>query len=246
MKCTITIKQLSPNLWNLNEPWGESKEHFGHMTVAGAPHVDAYLVTGTKKAVLIDCMESFHTVPLHELLRTLTSLPIEVYFTHGHGDHVGAETANLLKAGYPMHLSLSDMDLMYSMANHFFGEIPSWMKSTNFIDLHGGESIDLGECTLETFAVPGHTQGCICFLDRKNHCCFTGDAFGTLITGKSTLSCCTLDDFLHTVENFEKWVNDDSCILYNGHAANLNGPFWTIRDLRAKRRSFPKEIEKLF
>ena len=246
MEHTVIVRQLAPGLWHFNEPWYENKTHFGRPVTVGTPHVEAYLIAGTEKAVLIDALEDWHTPALPELIREITDLPVEVYFTHGHGDHVGAEAGNLLTAGFPMHLDLQDMDLMYEMADYFFGCVPDWMKPENFIDLKAGTTIDLGGTVLETYAVPGHTKGCICFLDRTHHVCFTGDAFGTIITGLNTLRCATLEDFLANVEAFEKWVDDDSCVLYNGHLGNVGGRFWTLAELREHRLNFPKEIENMF
>lgn len=236
----IQIERLAPGFWRLNEPWFVVKNHFGHQTMPGSPHVDAYLLAGTRKAVLIDALEEQFDVPLAEVVRQLTPLPVEAYFTHGHGDHVGRETGGLLRAGIPLHLSMADFPLMLSMAEHFFGGRPDWMREESFIDIRAGETIDLGGTVLETFAMPGHTPGCICFLDRTGRRCFTGDAFGTLILGRSTLDGGSLTEFLGTVARFEDWVGDDACILYNGHASNLGGGYWTLAQLREHRTSYEK------
>ena len=41
--------------------------------------------------------------------------------------------------------------------------------------LSGGDRLELGGRTLEVIETPGHTRGCICFLDRENQYLFAGD-----------------------------------------------------------------------
>ena len=41
--------------------------------------------------------------------------------------------------------------------------------------LSNGDRLELGGRTLEVIETPGHTKGCICFLDRENRYLFAGD-----------------------------------------------------------------------
>lgn len=243
MEHTVKVAQIDNNLWNINQPWYESKNKFGRMTAVGQPYADAYLICGTEKAVLIDSLMESTQPSLPEIVSQLTSLPVEVYFTHGHGDHVGLETGNLLRSGYHLHLSHLDFDMMISMADRFYG-LQDWMDVENFDDITPGETIELGGIELETFLVHGHTKGCICFLDRKNHRAFTGDAFGTIITGKNFImdGSSKLSDYLDKVKSFEDWVNDDDCVLYNGHLVNVGLKPWTLGRLRENRLKLEKKF----
>lgn len=245
MEHTVKVTQISNNLWNINQPWYTAENKFGNMTIVGQPYADAYLICGTEKAVLIDCLMESTQPPLPDIISRLTSLPIEVYFTHGHGDHVGAETGNLLNAGYPLHLSHLDFDMMKGNADRFFG-FQEWMDIKNFQDITPSEAVNLGDMELETFLIPGHTKGCICFLDRQNRRAFTGDAFGTIITGKNFImdSSSQLSDYLDRVKAFEEWVDDDKCILYNGHLTNVGFKPWTIEKLRENRLKLEGNVPK--
>ena len=51
------------------------------------PGVDAYLLTGEKRAVLVDTLQN--ATGLYEKVRELTELPLDVLITHGHIDHAG-------------------------------------------------------------------------------------------------------------------------------------------------------------
>ena len=73
------VKELSPGLWNI----GDRPNDFPHPY----PVVDAYLVTGRDKALLIDAGAS--QGDLKKVVEGITSLPVEVLILHGHGDHTG-------------------------------------------------------------------------------------------------------------------------------------------------------------
>ena len=48
-------------------------------------------------------------------------------------------------------------------------------ETENLEYLTEGQKIDLGNRVLEVIETPGHTHGCVCFLDVKNGCLFAGD-----------------------------------------------------------------------
>ena len=50
-------------------------------------NVYMYLLAGSEKALLIDT--GYGTIPLGEIVSSLTSLPVTVLCTHGHFDHIG-------------------------------------------------------------------------------------------------------------------------------------------------------------
>ena len=238
----ILTEQLQPDLYVLSEPFFSDTERGGRVIPAGTPYADAYLLLGRDRAVLIDCLMSQLDVPITETIRGLTQLPVTVYFTHGHGDHVGRETASLLRAGWPLHLPEGELDLLLGMADRF-GGIQAWMNAESFLPVRPGDVVELGEVSLETFCVPGHTPGHLCYLDRVGRRCFVGDAFGTLITGRSTLRSGSLAPFLEAVEAFERWVDDPDCMLYNGHRVNVGFCPWTVSVLREKRLEMAFRLE---
>lgn len=78
--------------------------------------------------------------------------------THGHFDHIGANQ-NIVRATG--------------------AKIASFDPGANGLNLNHGDSLTLGDLTLEIFHTPGHTQDSICVL-AEDHLC-TGD---TLFVGK--------------------------------------------------------------
>lgn len=125
--------------------------------------VRCFLVTGSKKAVLIDCCMN-GTDQFSELVHSLTKLPIELMLTHADRDHIGGQ--QYFDAPY-MHPS--EYDYYCSKGN----------TTTNVKPLWEGETIDLGETLLEVILIPGHTPGSIAFLDRKRRVLYVGDTVQT-------------------------------------------------------------------
>ena len=70
----LTIQQLDKDTWALSEPRHWEETH-------------AYLLAGTKRALLIDT--GLGVCDLFSAVRSLTSLPVTVALTHAHWDHIG-------------------------------------------------------------------------------------------------------------------------------------------------------------
>lgn len=117
-----------------------------------------FLLTGNKKALLIDSGMTIHNAK--EIAESITKLPVELLNTHGDMDHVGSngEFASF-------YMSPSETSNYYNTQK----------KSGTFIPVYEGDVLDLGERELEIMALPGHTPGSIAVLDRNHRCLISGD-----------------------------------------------------------------------
>ena len=124
-------------------------------------NVYMYLLAGDQKALLIDT--GYGTIPLNEIVSSLTDLPVRVLCTHGHFDHIGG---NVHFPTVMMHRG--DLELCRQESN------PSdTLCRVQWFDR--SFTLDLGNRILEVFPVPGHTRGCVAVLDSKHRQLFTGD-----------------------------------------------------------------------
>ena len=121
-------------------------------------HVRFFLLTGSKKALLIDSGMTISNAD--EIARTLTDLPLELINTHADRDHVGSNAAF---ASFYMHPSEASN---YYNTQHQQGE---------FVPVTEGQILDLGDRPLEIIALPGHTPGSIGILDIRQRVVFSGD-----------------------------------------------------------------------
>ncbi len=165
------VKQVADKVWAISDN----------------THVASYLVEGEEKALLIDT--GWGLGNLAELVQSITSFPLSVVITHGHPDHVcGAfQFADL-------HISSKDKNLLNAfynretrkqiLENRFKDQTPTNFSKEEWINAKPGsiftvqeeDVFDLGGRKLKVLALPGHTQGSICLLDKENKLLFSGDS----------------------------------------------------------------------
>jgi glyoxylase-like metal-dependent hydrolase (beta-lactamase superfamily II) len=133
-----------------------------------------FLVRGTTKCVLIDSGQG--RGELKNYLSQFTGgLPIELVFTHNHGDHIG-QADQFIRDGIE-HIGEPDRPAAVKLLKS--RGVPDDVIAKNLLAIHEGERIDLGDRSLLIYEVPGHTPGSIVVFDEKNGWLFTGDSYGS-------------------------------------------------------------------
>ena len=189
----LNVSKFSEDMWIFTE--------------VGGGNVDAYLLVGKEKAVLID---SLTVIPaLWDDVRKITDLPLELLVTHGHLDHIGIATLELMEKGVPVHMDRKDIDMAESRLN---------TKLDNIIDIPDGKIFDLGGIKLEAISLPGHTKGSMVFLDREKRRIFTGDAIGSGGFWMQ-LDCCTnLEELLENIDSLKNKLDGlENIVVHPGH-----------------------------
>ena len=164
--------------------------------------VNAFLLEGKKKSVLIDTGCGIGEID--KCVKEITDKMLYVLLTHSHPDHAGG--VYHFKS-LPIYMNSDDDSLkLWGMRTDngfrrmyietrgprlYDGEIRNLYSlipndnpdctSFDYINIDDGSIIDLGERTLECIHTPGHTDGSICFLDRKNRLLFSGDTINRSI-----------------------------------------------------------------
>jgi glyoxylase-like metal-dependent hydrolase (beta-lactamase superfamily II) len=131
-------------------------------------------------------------VPIRSVVERLTDLPVEVFNSHTHFDHVGgnAEFDRVLafdtpytranQAGFPREELVSEVAPeafcgdAHSRVDAARFHTPPWRASRVVAD---GDTVDLGGRVLEILHVPGHTPDAAALLDRERGLLFTGDSY---------------------------------------------------------------------
>ena len=184
---SLQVHKLSDTLYQFNE----SADFAGNGQLR--PYVDAYLLIGTKHAALIDCLQN--VTGLYDEIRKLTSLPIDVLITHGHGDHAGASTKEFAEAGCPIYMVSEDFAILSGRLD---------VKQEWFTDLKDGDSFDLGGYRLETIACGGHSPGSVVFLEREHQMLFSGDTIGSGHFWMQLPNCIPLSQFCTNLRRTER------------------------------------------
>lgn len=192
---TLEIIKLKDRVWQFHE-----KNEFSP--------VDAYLVCGDEKAVLIDGLCEVDGV--YEKAREITDLPLYMILTHGHGDHAGIGMDEFLAAGCDIYLQHQDLWMLQ--------EDKQGVDLSIIKDITEGQLFDLGGICLEAMLVPGHTAGSIVLLDRMNQLMYTGDTIGAGIYWMWLEESTTLTEYEKQIDRLLEVVSSyPKLIIYPGH-----------------------------
>ena len=206
----ICVKKMSDTIYRITNPTGE------HM----------FLILGESRAALIDTGAGYGD--LWKAIRSVTDLPVTLYNTHVHPDHVGGN-GFFREAWIPEH----DRELI-AHATSWKGRVgfmkmalPDWCEEFESIphvevpddfvwhELKDGDRIDLGGVVLRAIETPGHTKGSMCFLHEEEKILFVGDLLGrktTLLARGGT----SVTVFLETLRNLQEMLPEIK-ELYNSH-----------------------------
>ena len=175
-----TVEQLNENTWRISEVY--------HLPAA----LPMYLVVGSERAALIDT--GMGIGDLLGTVREITEKPVAVYNTHAHMDHMGGngqfseiymhplEVANAhTAADKDDRIQFIELKCMYDpeteeLLDYARKHICEYPTDYPVKTIEDGEIVDLGGVSLEAVCVPGHTAGCLVYVDRKNKTAFCGDA----------------------------------------------------------------------
>ena len=194
----ITVTEIGGGIWQFNEP----------NEMVGGPYVDAYLIIGSKRALLVDSLQ--YATGLYEKIRKLTNLPLDVVVTHGHLDHAGVSLTEFHEAGCGIYMDIRDLPILNSM-------IPKKLEADWFQPVPEGKVFDLGDFIFEVIAVPGHSPGSIVLLEQYKQLLFSGDSIGSGHFWMQ-LSDIPLNRFVSTLEKlYDKTKNLHNLLIYPGH-----------------------------
>lgn len=179
------------------------EEMDGYYRIGSLENVYCYLVVGEQEAMLIDTSNGFGD--LNETVRSITSKPLHIINTHGHGDHCGGNaqfeekvwihskdmelckehTRNLRRKDGALRAMNS---INYETGMKYNG-LPAGFDLNQYISYgtgnltvaYEGKLFNLGGKTLEIVETPGHTKGGISVLYKEKKLLFMGDATGPFV-----------------------------------------------------------------
>jgi hydroxyacylglutathione hydrolase len=196
---------------------------------------NAYVVTGKKKALLIDAGTGL--ADLEATVRRITRLPLTVVNTHGHYDHVGGNFQFAMAYAHPddfeMILRSTTAEGRAERVKRLLAESPalesqvlkdgSGFDRISLVPVRGGHVFDLGGRKLEVIETPGHTRGSICLLDKAHKLLFTGDTTNSLVW-LFLKDCLPLDVYLRTLQALNQRASEYATVL-PGHNEPLDAAF---------------------
>jgi sulfur dioxygenase len=151
----------------------------------------------TREAVLIDSVFEQHTRDA-ALVRELGLKLLYTLDTHCHADHVTG--AWLMKVALGSKVGLS----------------PEYRASNVDLALSHGDHVRFGAHSLEVRATPGHTAGCVSFVDSDRTMVFTGDALLVRGAGRTDFQQGDAGRLFRSIRE-QLLTLPDECLVFPGH-----------------------------
>lgn len=150
-----------------------------------------------REAVLVDPVFAHHQRDM-ALIRELGLTLVAVLDTHVHADHITGAWLAREATGAKIGLARA--------------------AEGRLVDLHleHGDQITFGACALQVRATPGHTDGCLSFVDAEERFVLTGDALMIRGTGRTDFQQGDPSHLFHSIQR-ELFSLPESCLVLPGH-----------------------------
>lgn len=185
--------------------------------VVGELGVNCYIVAEkeSKEAIVIDPGD--YAEHIMEIIKKNEYKISYIVNTHGHADHIGANSALKAKTGGKIVIHGADAPMLENAKLN----LSLFMGTTILSDpadilLKDGDNITIGNIRLKVLATPGHTEGGICLLSTENQVLFSGDTLFAGSIGRTDFPGGSMTDLISSIKN--KLFNLSNEIkVYPGH-----------------------------
>ena len=167
----------------------------------------------TKEAVIIDPGDD--GIVLMEYIDAEKLNVKYILNTHGHNDHVGNDDYMKEKTGALVAIHADDVDILTN-PKLYIADDEIKAQSAPDIILHNGDDITFGKYKLTVLYTPGHTKGGVCFWEKEQKLCFSGDTLFRGTVGRADLYGGDIEELLKSVRERMAKITDDTQI-YPGH-----------------------------
>lgn len=187
----------------------------GFFVIRDYDNVNMYFVRGSTRSLLIDAgMGNGNLRAVLEPLRG--NVPMDVFLTHGHGDHVTA--LGQFEDTYDVYMSHLDLPMVQAYkARGLAADLSA------IADVHEGMVFDLGTYRFRVYALPGHSAGSVMLFDHAKGLLIAGDAVGSNKAGPADAlwmqmpSMAPIDRYLSARQVFRAKVAGRIKLIYGGH-----------------------------
>lgn len=141
-----------------------------------------------------------------------------IWITHGHLDHAGAAAPLAAHYGAPI-IGPHQADQFWidgmPMQAQMFG-FPAAQSFTPTRWLQDGDTVQIGQCTLQVRHTPGHTPGHVVFYSAQAQRAFVGDVLFAGSIGRTDFPQGNHQDLLNSIRQ-KLWPMGDDTVFIPGH-----------------------------
>jgi hydroxyacylglutathione hydrolase len=142
--------------------------------------------------------------------------------THAHFDHTDANGAIVEATGARLAIHPQDRPLLEASGGAAIFGLRADPSPPPDLELHDGDSLEIGNHRFQVLHTPGHTPGHVSFHEPKERVLFDGDVLFRRGVGRADLPGGDWQQLLHSIRNVLFALPDDT-VVYSGH-----GPVTTI------------------
>ncbi|MBF0201725.1 MAG: MBL fold metallo-hydrolase [Desulfamplus sp.] len=167
----------------------------------------------TKEAAVIDPGDDSSRI-----LMTLAQEKLKVKAiinTHGHFDHVGANSKMKEVTGAPIMIHADDAPMLAQL-DRTAASFGLSVENSPAADRHlvDGDQVSFGEITLKVIHTPGHSRGGICLYTKGS--LFVGDTLFSGSIGRTDLPGGDYNTLISNIKN-KLFALPDDTVVYTGH-----------------------------
>ena len=179
----------------------------------------------SKECIIVDpgCSDRNEEQELVKFIDSKGLRPLRLLNTHCHIDHIFGNRFVSEKYKLPLEassLELPNLRAADVYADQFGVQPPKSPEPGNFIE--EGNTIKIGNSTLETFFTPGHSAGHLSFYNKEQKFIISGDVLFRESIGRTDLPGGDYKTLIKSIKE-KLFVLDDEVEVYSGH-----GPKTTI------------------
>jgi glyoxylase-like metal-dependent hydrolase (beta-lactamase superfamily II) len=142
--------------------------------------------------------------------------------THAHFDHTDANGATVEATGAPLALHPDDLPLLTASGGAALFGLQADPSPLPDLELHDGDTLEVGNLRFQVLHTPGHTPGHVCFYEAAENALFDGDVLFRRGIGRTDLPGGSWQQLLDSIQRV-LFVLPDETVVYSGH-----GPATTI------------------